>query len=46
MPGDTICGTFYVDLIKPLKQIKGVKVLFQGLEKAYKGAGAFSTSEG
>ncbi len=44
MPGDKVSGTLFLDLIKPLRYTDGVKILFQGFEKAYKGAGVIGTA--
>jgi hypothetical protein len=46
MPGESVSGALYLDLIKPLRYTDGVKVLFQGFEKAYKGNGVWSGSDG
>lgn len=34
LPGEMIVGSMYVDLIKPLQNIVGVKLLIQGIEQA------------
>ncbi len=46
LPGDKITGVVTVDLSKPITHCKGVKVLFQGFEKAFLGFSFFKHTEG